>query len=175
MLKTVLQNLLRGPGSLAPEQMPPRPPTLRGLIKHDAGLCTACGTCAFVCAPKAISVVSAGEARMAWRFFAGQCSFCGLCVAHCPTHALGNPGTVPPVGTDLTALRFESIIGMEPCSGCGAMHIPMPAATQETLPGGDGVDRSLCPDCRRKHSSSLIRDAFLGEANTKGEGRHGHE
>ncbi|HYH38543.1 MAG TPA: 4Fe-4S dicluster domain-containing protein [Azospirillum sp.] len=160
MLKTVLSNLFHPPRTRDPGDLPPVPATYRGALAHDAGRCTACGTCAYVCAPKAISFAQDPGVSVSWRFFIGRCSFCGLCERNCPTGAIRLEAAVPSA-TDSAAgdgLRLESVIRLQPCTRCGAAHVPLPDALMDAA----YVDRGYCPECRRWAASARLRDAFGG-------------
>jgi hydrogenase-4 component H len=159
MLKTVLGNFMRPARTRKPDDMPSVPPAFRGIIEHDAARCTGCGTCAYVCSPKAITLEERGETAVAWRFFAGQCSFCGLCAAYCPTQAIATVSRVPGVAGNPADHRWESLMPLEPCPRCGTPHIPLPEATLAEIPLSD---KKLCAECRRQAASRRIRDAFLG-------------
>ncbi len=161
MLMTVLRNLMQPSRTRKPDDHPPLPPNLRGVISHNASRCTACGTCAFVCAPKAITLASV-DGGAAWRFFAGQCAFCGLCERYCPTKAISNRTLQPTVSSDQSSHHSESIMPYQPCPRCGKPHIPLPDAAPNEL---------MCSDCRRKLASERIRDAFIGHR----EGDHGNK
>lgn len=123
--------------------MPPRPSPFRGLIEQDVGLCTGCTTCAIVCSPKAISFTKEHDTGITWNFFAGQCSFCGLCVQYCPTHAITNPGKLPPVTGDQSQLKVAHEILYHPCASCGRPIIPIPEAALEQVYGGALTDLEL--------------------------------
>ncbi len=158
MLTTVLRNMLRPARTRAPADMPAAPATFRGALTHDASLCTACGTCAFVCAPKAITFAEVPGKSVSWLYYIGQCSFCGLCRQNCPTQAIGNAATVPLTMNSNTGdgLRLESIIALKPCTRCGRAHIPYPAAAA-------GPEKDYCPDCRQWAASERLRRAFLAD------------
>jgi ferredoxin len=145
----------------------PRPAGFRGLIEHDASLCTGCTACAFVCAPKAITLEKTDGAAVTWKFSAVQCSFCGLCVQYCPTHAITNRGKLPPVGGDLSLYQVAHEVEYQPCSQCSRPIVPLAQPVLETLYGGDVTravleQQTLCEACRRRHTSKRIRNAFLG-------------
>ena len=173
ILDMIWRNLSRGSRTRTPEDMLPTPPPFRGLIEQDAGLCTGCQACAYVCSPGAISFGHAMETGITWDFFAGQCSFCGLCVQFCPTHAITNRGKLPSVTGDESTLRVTHEIRYQRCTGCGLPIIPIPAAALEQVYGAALTDleaeqRGLCQECRRKAASRHIRDAYLPQG-----GRHG--
>ena len=158
MLGIVLGNLFRRARSRTPGDIAPVPATFRGALAHDAARCTACGTCAYVCAPKAISFAQDPGVSVTWQFFIGRCSFCGLCQQNCPTGAISS-AAAPPATTNNAlgdGLRLQSVIRLQPCSRCGTPHIPLPGAGDE------------CPECRRWRASARLHDAFLGGEETHG-------
>lgn len=161
MLKTVLANLLQPSRTRAPADMPPVPQTYRGALAHDAGRCTACGTCAFVCAPKAISFTQVPGVSVSWHFFIGQCSFCGLCEQNCPTHAISLETAVPGVMNNAAGdgLRLESVIALKPCTRCGAAHVPLPESAMGSQWSEE--EKGYCPECRRWAASAKLRSAFI--------------
>ena len=151
----------------------PRPAGFRGLIEHDASLCTGCTACAHVCAPQAISFDVSDGRSVTWNFFAGQCSFCGLCVQYCPTHAITNRGQLPPVTGDPSLLRVSHAVDYRACAQCGRPVAPLPQAVLEQLyPGGVSesvrAEQALCEACRRRESSRGLRDALLGTRSPEG-------
>ncbi|BAI75138.1 4Fe-4S ferredoxin, iron-sulfur binding (plasmid) [Azospirillum sp. B510] len=166
MLKTILGNLLRPSRTRAPADMPDVPPAYRGALAHEAARCTACGTCAYVCAPKAISFTQDPGLSVSWRFFIGQCSFCGLCAQNCPTQAIRLEAGVP-AGMNSAAgdgFRLESVIPLRACTRCGAAHVPLPASTMDALWGSDEAERGYCPECRRWAAGARLRVAFVPAA-----------
>lgn len=167
MLKTVLSNLCRPSRTRAPADMPPVPPAFRGALAHRSEVCTGCGTCAYVCSPKAIKLDEQAGVSISWNFFAGQCSFCGLCEKYCPTKAITFGSVMPDVTGDSSVHHLKSVIGYQACPRCGQHHVPMPGETAQTLPGGSAADAALCPDCRRQASSQRIRDGFIGKEHRK--------
>lgn len=160
MLGIVLRNLFQPARSRAPADLPPVPPAFRGVLTHDAGRCTGCGVCAYVCAPKAIGFREDPGRSITWLFHIGHCSFCGLCQQNCPTGAIGSAAAVPAnmLNSVGDGLRLESVVPFIPCPRCGKPHIPLPGA-----PTGD------CPECRQRAMGEGMRRAFLGEQDT----RHG--
>lgn len=171
ILEILLRNLAAPARTLSPLALPPAPNTYRGALTHDASRCTACGTCAFVCAPKAITFEEHADQSVSWKFFIGQCSFCGLCAQNCPTAAIGNAGQIPATALTVNGggLRLESRIERVACTRCGAPHVPLPADAYAKLLAGNlsGVsesERGYCPECRRRVSGERLREAFRGPA-----------
>jgi hydrogenase-4 component H len=151
------------------DDMPSRPDGFRGMIEHDALLCTGCGTCAYVCAPRAITLDTTGEAEATWKFAASQCSFCGLCDQYCPTHAITNPGKLPPVTGDRSRQHVAHALPSRPCAHCGRPTVPLPREVLQQLYDGVVTDatvaeQALCEACRRKAASRHLRDAFIRPA-----------
>jgi len=171
MLQIVFANLFAPSRTDTPDTRRAAPPALRGHLVHDVTLCTGCGTCAHVCAPKAITVAAEGETAIGWDWFSGSCSYCGLCAQWCPSRAIALEA-VPPADVDHDAeVRLHDVIPLVPCSRCGRPHVPMPDPVQAELLRGslDGrafEEKDLCEDCRRRMSSARIRDAFVGGPKT---------
>lgn len=155
MLATVFGNLLRPARTRAPADTPAIPPNFRGALTHDPARCTACGTCAFVCAPRAIGFAARPDNAVAWRWEIGRCSFCGLCEQNCPTRAIGNTGASAHPVIDEEVL--ESLVTPRACTRCGRPHFPLPADL-----AAFGADDGLCPDCRERATGARLRRAFLG-------------
>ena len=168
ILGILWRNLTRRVRTRRPDDMVPRPDRFRGVIEHETSLCTGCGTCAYVCAPHAITLQQKGDSAIAWRFFAGQCSFCGLCVQYCPTHAITNRGMLPPVTGDQSLLRVTHEVLYQPCARCGRPVIPLPNAVLQQLyrrvTEEAEAEQRLCDECRRKVASRHLRNAVMGPA-----------
>jgi hydrogenase-4 component H len=167
ILSVLWQNLFHRARTRAVADVVPRPAGLRGVIEHDASLCTGCTACAYVCAPKAISFEKTDGAAVTWRFSAGQCSFCGLCVQYCPTHAITNRGKLPAVGGDLSLYEVAHKVEYQPCSQCSRPIVPLAPSVLGALYGGRVTEaareqQTLCEECRRRQTSKQIRNAFLG-------------
>lgn len=167
MIKTLLRNLASSARTQAPTDLPAAPSTYRGALTHDARRCTACGTCAYVCAPKAIRFEEHADQSVSWKFFIGRCAFCGLCGQNCPTSAIGNTGRLPAsaLSNEGGEPLLESRIVRVPCTRCARLHVPLPADMQAKLLAGNlsGIaeaERGYCPGCRRRASSERLRAAF---------------
>lgn len=179
ILETLWRNLASPVRTQPPSGLPATPQRFRGALTHDATRCTACGTCAYVCAPKAIRFEEHTDQSVSWTFFIGQCSFCGLCEQNCPTSAIGNTAELPvtALGAENGGLRLESRIARVPCTRCGKLHAPLPVDMQTKLGHGSATDappaeQGYCPECRGHAFSQRLRDAFLSPAKprTNGEG-----
>lgn len=169
ILGIVWRNLTRTVRTRRPDDMVPRPPVFRGLIEHEVALCTGCHTCAYVCAPNAITLRAVGDKAITWNFFAGQCSFCGLCVQYCPTGAITNRGKLPPVTGDQRLHRVTHEVELQRCAACGRSFMPMPEAFLRRLSSSAPTDAAsranqLCDACRRRTASRHLRDAFIPPA-----------
>ena len=170
----VWRNVRHAARTRRPDDMPSRPDGFRGMIEHDTPLCTGCGTCAYVCAPRAITLATNGDAAVTWKFSASQCSFCGLCVQYCPTHAITNDGKVPPVTGDRSQLHVAHAVPSRPCAHCGRPTMPLPREVLQQLYNGEVTEaviteQALCEACRRKVASRHLRDAFIRPASAPGE------
>lgn len=164
---TLLRNLVNPARTQPPQGLPPPPRRYRGALTHDAARCTACGTCAWVCAPKAIRFREHGDGTVSWQFYIGQCAFCGLCEQSCPTRAIGNTAALPAtaLNADGDGLRLESRIARVPCTRCGQLHMPLPAELQRRLLAGSPgpaaeAELGYCPDCRGYASRLRLRQAY---------------
>ena len=167
MFATVLANLFAAGRTRAPDDQPPVPPALRGHLAHDPSLCTGCGTCAHVCAPKAIVMTGTADRDLAWTWFSGACSYCGLCRIWCPTRAIDLLDEVPDTAERGGEMRLADPVVRHACSRCGRPHTPLAVEIQAEMLGGPLAgtaldEKDLCEDCRRRMSSERIRDAFMG-------------
>jgi ferredoxin len=161
----ITRNLTRRPHTRQPETWVPFPSGFRGELFHDAALCTACGTCTYVCSPAAIELDRSLPDGVAWQYQSMQCTHCGRCVEHCPTHALSF-GTQPqPLLHELQITRHT--VTYQPCSRCGEPVIPLPHAVLAEKYGSpvpQDVERlnGLCERCRQKVYSANIKRSFTG-------------
>ncbi|MGA7867249.1 MAG: hypothetical protein WCA23_25215 [Stellaceae bacterium] len=60
-----------------------------------------------------------------------------------PTHAITNPGKLPPVTGDQSQLKVAHEILYHPCASCGRPIIPIPEAALEQVYGGALTDLEL--------------------------------
>jgi len=168
ILGIVWRNFTHAVRTRRPDDMVPRPDVFRGLIEHDVALCTGCHTCAYVCAPQAITVRPMGDQGVTWNFFAGQCSFCGLCVQYCPTRAIANHGKLPPVTGDQRLHRVTHEVPFHPCAECGRPMVPLPEPFLRQLyrepTDAELRANELCDACRRRAASRHLRDTFFPPA-----------
>jgi len=162
----ITKNIFRHPHTQPPEKLVPFPDGFRGELVHDPALCTACGTCAYVCSPSAIKLDRSSPDGIAWQYQMMQCTYCVRCVEHCPTHAL----TVEPRPQKiLHQLELTSHwIAYQHCSRCGEPVIPLPQAVlienygSPVPPEMDGLNQ-LCERCRQKVYSANIKRSFTGK------------
>jgi len=63
------------------------PARIRGRPLLDLERCVGCGVCVYICAPKALSLVTVAGRKLPM-FHCGRCVFCGFCVDLCPKSAL---------------------------------------------------------------------------------------
>ncbi len=161
----ISKNVFQRAHTQRPEQTVPAAPGFRGELLHDAALCTACGTCAYVCSPAAIEVEQASPYRAAWSYRLLQCTFCGRCVEYCPTQALSfEPHPAQPLYE--LPLRVHDLT-YQPCSRCGEPVMPLPATLLEAQYGSplpeDVLERNrLCERCRKQASAVGIKKGFTG-------------
>lgn len=175
MFNLVFGNLFRPARTRDPADMPPVPATFRGALTHEASRCTGCGTCAYVCAPKAIRFEEDPGKSLTWTFFIGRCSFCGLCQQNCPTQAIGFANAVPATMASSAGdgLRLASTIPFHHCPRCGRAHIPLPAVAMALLKPADtaglgDTEKNYCPECRQWAMGARLRRGFLGAEACRG-------
>lgn len=164
ILGIVWRNFTHAIRTRRPDDLVPRPAVFRGLIEHDAALCTGCHACAYVCAPQAITLRPTGDVGITWNFFAGQCSFCGLCVQYCPTRAITNDGKLPPVTGDQRLHRVTHEVPFHECAGCGRPIVPLPEPFLRQLHGepthAELHTNELCDACRRRVAARVVANAL---------------
>ena len=88
MLKTTLQNLIRGPVTrrYPYEERAPMPNERGVIVMPDETKCVFCGICAKKCPSNAIKVTRAPE--KSWNYERFRCILCGACVDTCPKKCL---------------------------------------------------------------------------------------
>jgi len=143
----------------------PYPEGFRGALLHETGLCTACGTCAYVCSPSAIEIDRSSPQHAAWNYQLLKCTFCGRCVEYCPTHALSFETHLPKPVLELQ--HTAHVIAYVPCARCGELIIPLPHAVLEETYGSPvpaEIEQSnrLCERCRTRASGANIKRGFTG-------------
>jgi hydrogenase-4 component H len=169
ILKIVFRNFFRRSRTRRPGDMPAFPEGFRGMMSHEAELCTACGTCAYVCSSSAIKI-DAEISGAAWSFDGGQCTFCGNCERYCPTKAIRLERRPAPVTKDRSEHRISHKISYKPCPRCGRPVVPLAEKVLRML-YGTGIpanalsEQSLCEECRRRASVGHIKDGFLGRGS----------
>ncbi len=160
----ISQNTFQKPHTQYPDDLVPLPDGFRGNLLHDAALCTACETCAYVCSPAAITFDHSSPDGVNWEYQPFQCTYCGRCVEYCPTHALSfDESTQPEALHDIKTICHN--IPYQICPRCGEKVIPLPSPTLSkkgpVSPEIEQLNR-LCARCRKKAYSELIKRGFTG-------------
>lgn len=168
IFKILSRNFGAGSRTLAPDDVVDYPTGFRGVLRHQADLCTACGTCAYTCSPSAIVPDRSDKRFVVWRYFEDHCTFCGLCVDYCPTGALSFEAHAPEVVQDRTQHYISHTIEMETCPQCGRLFKPIPPVVLERLytqpPAEEVVNMArICDECRRQATSLRFKQAISGE------------
>lgn len=161
----ITNNLFQRARTRRPTDTVPHPSGFRGELLHDTDLCTACGTCAYVCSPSAIVVDRSLPQEATWAYQMMQCTFCGRCVDYCPTHALsfGQRLAQPVFAVRHTSHRVPNTL----CAQCGEAIFPLPLPVLEATYGSpvppemEQMNR-LCERCRKKAYSARIKHSFTG-------------
>ena len=165
ILNILSRNFGRRSRTRLPADRVPYPPDFRGELAHRLEVCTACGTCAYVCSPTAI-VLKKEENGVEWRYDAGRCTYCGRCVEHCPTRALSFENHAGRPVTDRAQQLTVDLVAYQHCTRCGAELIPMPPETLVRLyrsPEGaaDAAEMHLlCDRCRSRAVSERIKSGL---------------
>jgi ferredoxin len=153
-----------------PKDTVPYPQGFRGALSHQLDLCTACGTCSYVCSPGAIAQ-DKEDAGINWRYDAGRCTYCGRCVEYCPTHALTFENNASPLAHQRAEQQTLHFVEYQHCAQCGAPIIPIPAETRLALyhsaesAGQTAEMYRYCERCRSKIMSRRMKDVFLTQKN----------
>jgi ferredoxin len=174
ILKRITGNLFQPARTRRPDADVPFPDGFRGALLHDAGLCTACGACAYACSPSAIVVDTSSPDLALWQYQLLQCTFCGRCAEMCPTGALSFEPQ--PAQSRAALLASRHSVPRTPCARCGAPHTPLPRRLLEKtygspLPGEVEQRSRLCERCRQKTFGEQIKRGFTGE--TRGSVKNG--
>ncbi|WP_425059077.1 NAD(P)H-quinone oxidoreductase subunit I [Sporomusa carbonis] len=130
-LKTVIQNLLKGPSTDPyPFGKTFEPKGLRGKIRFNSQACVACRTCEHVCAGNAIRIKEAEDkSGLHFVVWHNTCAFCGLCEHYCPTKAIRMTADYHTAHSQAEKYNYveQGFIKYVPCSCCGKPMIPVAA------------------------------------------------
>ncbi len=155
-LKIAIKNFLKGPVTDPyPFGKTFIPEKLRGKLKVDASICTACGTCQEVCPSSAIKITKNKNAFIHTTWY-NTCCFCGNCEYFCPTGAIKLTNDFHTVNTKEEKYKFVNIavIAQKECSICGKKFVPATAPLiQKSFPRVNKEIAKLiavCPECRKK-------------------------
>lgn len=170
IFKILTQNFSGGSRTLAPGNAVDYPAGFRGVLRHQADLCTACGTCVYTCSPTAIKPDRSDKRFVVWRYFEDHCTFCGLCVDFCPTGALSFEGRTPEVVQDRSQHFISHTIPMKVCPSCGRLFKQIPLEVLDRLyahpPTEEVVNMAcICEECRRQTISLRFKQTLSGEPN----------
>lgn len=165
ILNIISKNLQNKARTRKPAEIVEYPLGFRGMLQHEADLCTACQTCAYVCSPGAIKFTDFEQTYITWEYFAEQCTYCGRCVEYCPTHALSFASVAPTVTTNVSDLALKDKIYYQSCTRCGKLIIVIPEPILrekygEPLPVDIAEREKLCEKCRKKVASEKIKQAL---------------
>lgn len=167
IFEIITRNLGKRPRTRKPKDTVPYPAGFRGELKHDAGMCTACGTCSYVCSPRAIRQEYDEEAA-SWMYDAGRCTYCGKCVEYCPTGALTFANHSGKLVLNRAEQKTYHTVPFQACERCGELMIPLPVeslsrlyATPESAREAAPAHR-LCPKCRARLTSERIKTGLSG-------------
>ncbi len=168
VLNIVKTNFLSVVRTLKPDDKVECHEKFRGLVIHEAGRCTACQTCGYVCSPGAITFNNEHEQFAIWEYDAGQCTFCGRCIQYCPTEALKFDPKPAPVCTTADDLQTAHEIHYTVCTRCGDLFVPLPGSLLNKLYGEPLAPdiiaiRSLCDSCRNRVTTRNLKEAARGQ------------
>jgi hydrogenase-4 component H len=170
------QNLGRGSRTRTPDNSVPYPTGYRGRIQHDLTLCTACGTCAYVCSPGAITTDDSDPEVVNWNYTEDRCTFCSFCVTYCPTQALSIEAASPSLLSERAEHYISHFIALQPCEKCGRPVRAIPDVTLirlygDPLPEEIAAARGLCEQCRQRVTGERFVTALVGRGRR---GDHGY-
>lgn len=162
----ITNNIFQKAHTRRPEDTISYPVGFRGELEHESHLCTACGTCAYVCSPSAITLDTSPADAVTWQYQPLKCTYCGRCVEFCPTHALSFDKRLPRPMRKIP--KVEDSIYYFACSRCGARIIPLPPEVLEEKYGSpvpEDIDRLnlMCERCRKQAHGASIKRGFTGE------------
>ncbi len=155
-LKIAIRNLLKGPVTDPyPFGKTFIPEKLRGKLKVDASICTACGTCQEVCPSGAIYIKKENDVYVHTTWY-NTCCFCGNCEFFCPTGAIKLTNDFHTANTKEEKFKFVTIaaISEKECPVCGNKFVPatLPLIEKSYPHINDEIKNlmKLCPECRKK-------------------------
>jgi ferredoxin len=166
------QNFARKSRTRQPSDAVPYPKDFRGKLQHDTELCTACGTCVYVCSPGAISITGQDESIADWDYTEDRCTFCGFCVQYCPTKALTFDFVSPsPITERVQHYTFHQI-EQQPCRSCGKPAHAIPMGKLEEMYGKPLPEEivetvGLCEHCRQELTSKRFLKAVVVKGDRK--------
>ncbi len=170
IFRVIAANLQRQPVTLRfPQRIAP-PQAFRGTVHMDAERCVGCGTCAYVCAPSAISVTD-GITHYEWDYDPARCTFCGRCADLCPTRALAMEVERAPIYRQVGALRQVIRLAYPLCPECGQPAQPvndvvLARAFAEITDEVRSWSR-LCGRCRqRRYQPALLATGYAARSET---------
>ncbi|PIP00250.1 CooX [uncultured Pleomorphomonas sp.] len=157
-LKVLVKNIVAGPSTVAyPFGEPETPAAYRGRVAFDAGACTGCRMCEYVCPAGAIRFDERDDG-LHFAVWHNSCANCGHCAHYCPTKAirLTNDWHMAHLQSEKYALADHAVVPRARCTRCGAdIGYGTDAIVRHAY---RGVARQtehlarLCPDCRRAAS-----------------------
>ncbi|GAB6045161.1 4Fe-4S binding protein [Caminibacter profundus] len=155
-LKIAIRNLLKGPTTDPyPFGKTFVPDKLRGKLKVDAAICTACATCEEVCPSGAIHITKNENVYVHTTWY-NTCCFCGNCEFFCPTGAIKLTNDFHTANTEQEKYKFitVAIISEKECKRCFKKFVPAtkPLIEKSYPCISDDINELLefCPECRRK-------------------------